>query len=62
MSCDWECDRGVNQKQTDVLFVVGRVSEVQAIKAHPSYLFIYLFDKITSNTCIYLTFISNIQK
>lgn len=42
MSCDWECDRGVNQKQTDVLFVVGRVSEVQAIKAHPSYLFIYL--------------------
>lgn len=36
ISCDWECDRGVNQKQTDGLFVVVIVSIVQAIKAHPS--------------------------
>ncbi len=41
MSCDWECDKGVTQIQTEALFVVGKVSEVQAIKAHPSSLFIY---------------------
>lgn len=40
MSCDWECDRGVTQIQTEALFVVGKVSEMQALKAHPSSLFI----------------------
>ncbi len=36
-----KCDKGVTQIQTEALFVVGKVSEVQAIKAHPAlYLFI----------------------